>query len=184
MRKLREGIVASSRRDIFAKRAYVFMVRAAILISSVEAYHPALLHLLGKIHPATPLSALEFHTFVGYYILHLASHEDDMIAAYSARRTYKYKDSQIDQILRAIVSGNWHRYWKVSIAMDMYQRPLLRMADKRMRIHALNCIGKSYLDVDIGYVESATGSDWKSLKEMGLVRWELQGEKLVIKRPK
>ena len=107
-----------------------------------------------------------------------------MVAAYSARRNYKYKDAQVDQILRAMVSGNWYTYWKVSGAMDKYQRSLLQMADKSMRKHALQCIGKSYPNVDVIYLETATDSNWKSLKEKDQVTWELEGERVVIKRPK
>lgn len=46
LRKLREGLVASSRRDTFAAQVYLFAIRLGILASSYETYYPALLYLL------------------------------------------------------------------------------------------------------------------------------------------
>ena len=40
MRKIREGLVASARVDDFARRVYVFIVRATILTKHMESYHP------------------------------------------------------------------------------------------------------------------------------------------------
>ena len=57
MRKLREGLLASARTDSFAQRAYIFLIRAALLTSTYESYTPALFHLLGRIHAATAIPA-------------------------------------------------------------------------------------------------------------------------------
>ncbi|KAK4247939.1 hypothetical protein C7999DRAFT_31618 [Corynascus novoguineensis] len=46
LRKLREAIVASNRRDHFAVQVYLFSARLGILASAYETYYPALLHLV------------------------------------------------------------------------------------------------------------------------------------------
>ncbi|KAL2200310.1 hypothetical protein P885DRAFT_27619 [Corynascus similis CBS 632.67] len=46
LRKLREALVASNRRDHFAVQVYLFSARLGILASAYETYYPALLHLL------------------------------------------------------------------------------------------------------------------------------------------
>ncbi|KAL2159446.1 hypothetical protein VTH06DRAFT_2451 [Thermothelomyces fergusii] len=46
LRKLREAIIASNRRDHFAVQVYLFSARLGILASAYETYYPALLQLL------------------------------------------------------------------------------------------------------------------------------------------
>ncbi|KAL2171685.1 hypothetical protein VTG60DRAFT_1981 [Thermothelomyces hinnuleus] len=46
LRKLREALVASNRRDHFAVQVYLFSARLGILASAYETYYPALLQLL------------------------------------------------------------------------------------------------------------------------------------------
>ena len=106
MRKIREAIVATSRTDAFALRAYLFIIRATILVKSMEAYHPALHHLLHNIHPVSHLSAPEQHEFVGYSILDAACRQKDIALAYELRNKYHHRNARVDMVLHALVHEN------------------------------------------------------------------------------
>ncbi|MCJ1244768.1 hypothetical protein MMC30_001968 [Trapelia coarctata] len=184
MRKLREALVASSRTDTFAQRAYVFIIRAAILTSTYESYQPALLHLLYKIHPLTPLPAPELHEFVSYYILDLACRLGDFGEAFAVRKRWRYKDVKVEGIVKALVHDDWWSFWRLRSVVDGYQRKLLGWVEDGIRKHALKCIGRSYLTADRKYVEHCTGRDWDELKEKDGVGWELNGSIVTIRRIK
>ena len=85
MRKLREGILGSRRRDHFAQRAYMFIIHASILTKHWESYQPALLYLLHQIHPVTPLSPPELQEFVGYRILDIACRQYELVDAFAVK---------------------------------------------------------------------------------------------------
>ena len=184
MRKLREGLVASARTDSFAQRAYILIIRAAILTRHMESYHPALLHLLRRIHEATPLAASEHHEFVSYYILDLACRQGDLAAAYTARTLYQYRDQRVDQVLKALAHDNWYSFRMTGTLVDGYQKRLMEWADDGMRKHALKCLGKSYLSVEKAYVERVTDREWDILRETNKVGWQLEGNKVIIRRIK
>ena len=184
MRKMREAIVASDRRDIFASRSYIFIVRATILMKHMESYHPALLHLLHKLHPSTPLTVSEQHEMVGYYVLDLACRQNDLAAAYQVRRRYEYKDIKIEAVLRALVHGNWHVYWKIERQVDIYQKQLIEWGNAGMKDRALKCLGQSYLSVEKSYVEEVAQRTWEEMGKKSNVSWQLEGEVVVIRRIK
>ena len=184
MRKLREAIVASSRTDTFAQRAYVFIIRATILTSTYESYHPALLHLLHRIHPATPLPSPELHEFVSYHILDLSCRLGDLGDAFSVRKRWVFRDKRVETVLKALVHDDWVSFWRIRGVVDGYQRKLMSWAEEGVRKHALKCLGRSYLGVEKAYVESCTGRSWEELKLQDSVGWELEGEKITIRRMK
>src|SRR5579862_2708074 len=148
MRKLREGIVASSRNDDFSTRAYIFSICAAILMKHMESYHPALLHLLHIIHPSHPLSATEAHEFIGYLLLDLSCRQQDLAQAFAVRNHYKYSDRRIDAVLRALTHDNYHLFWRARADVDGYQGALMGFAEEEMRMLALKCLGRAYLGVE------------------------------------
>ena len=184
MRKLREAILASSRIDTFSQRAYIFTIRSAILCSSYESYAAALQHLLLRIHPLVALPPRELHEFIGYYILDQACRLKDFGRAYKVRKVYGYRDELIEGVLKALVHDDWVTFWKLRGCVDGYQRRLMEWAEEWMRKHALNCLGKSYLTVDRGYVEKSAGRSWELLKEKDEVNWELEegGDKVIVRR--
>jgi len=183
-RKLREGIFASRRVDAFAQRAYIFIIRAAILTKNMESYYPAMLHLLNRIHPAQPLSAADLHEFVGYYILDLACRQGDHASAYAVRKQYGFKDRRIEMVMGALVHDNWCVFWRMRRAVDGYQKRLMEWAEDALRVHALKCLGRTYLTVEKAYVERVTERSWDSLKKENNVGWELAGNKVVVRRVK
>lgn len=182
MRKLREAIVASARRDTFALKVYIFIVRSTILMGHMESYHPALLHLLHTIHPVVPLAESEYHEFLGYYILDLACRQNDLAAAYHVKCCYIYKDARIEAILRALVHGNWYIFWILEGRVEAHQRRLMQWAEEGMRVHTLNCLGKSYLSVDKIYLENAARHPWEELREKHDLKWQLNEDIITIRK--
>ncbi len=184
MRKLREGIVATARTDNFSQRVYVFIIRASILTKARESYYPALLHLLERMHPAQPLSTPELHEFVGYRILDLVCRQQDFAAAYDVRHAYKYNDRRVNNVLDALVHDNWHLFWKMRKAVDGYQKKLMEWAEDAVRVQALKCLGRTYLSVDRRFVERVAERNWEGLRKSNGVGWDLEGWKVIIRRPK
>lgn len=181
MRKIREAIVASSRFDTFALKAYMFIVRATILTKHIDSYHPALVYLLQKLHPRSPMTASEEHEFVGYYILDLACRQSDLAAAYDICNGYRYEDERLSMLLHALAHDNWCVFWEIRSQVDDYQKRLVELGDDRMRKIALNCLGKSYLSAEKAYVEKMTGRSWEQLKKQDKVTWGLDGDTVIIR---
>ena len=184
MRKLREAIFASRRVDGFAQRAYIFIIRAAILTNHMESYYPAMLHLLNYIHPLQPLPAAELHEFVGYYILDLACRQGDFAAAYAVRNRYQFKDRRVEMVMAALVHDNWCVFWRMRRAVDGYQKRLMEWAEDGLRVHALKCLGRTYLTVEKAYVERVADRGWDDLKRHDRVGWELDGDSVIVRRAK
>lgn len=184
MRKLREAIVATSRVDDFAQKAYMFIIRTTILLRHWESYHAALLYLLRRIHLATPLNSIEYHEFVGYHILELGCRQGLFNEAYTARAEYKFSDRKVDRLLYAIVHDDWVVFWKVKAKVDGHMRALMSWREDDMRELALKCIARSYFTAEKGFVERATNMEWPTLVKSKQVGWELDGEKVTIRRPK
>ncbi|ORX98772.1 hypothetical protein BCR34DRAFT_606836 [Clohesyomyces aquaticus] len=184
LRKLREAITATARRDHFAQRAYIFNIHAALLCKTWESYSPALLSLLHVIHIKTPLSPAELHEYVGYKILDQACRQGDFHGAYETKLRYGYVDRRVELVLTALVRDNWVVFWKMKRAVDGYQRRIMEFAEQNMRVHALKCLGRGYMRADRVYVERTADRKWVDLKKDG-VGWELMdGDKVIIKRPK
>ena len=184
MRKVREAIVASARKDTFALRAYAFMIRVTILIRHMESYHPALLHLLRNIHPVTALTASEFHEFVGYYMLDLSCRQNNLATAYKVGCRYNYKDVRVGAALNALIHGNWYKFWKVKSLMSIYQQRLLEYSEEGMRARALDCLGKSYLRIGRDFLERSAQQRWEELKDKRGLNWQLEADVVTIKRTK
>lgn len=184
MRRLREGILGSRRRDAFAQRAYMFIAQASILTRSWESYQPTLLHLVHDIHAYTPLTALELRDFVGYMILDLACRQNELVQAYALKVRFKHEDRRVAAVLKALVHDDWPRFWRIRRAVDGYQRALMGFAEERMRLHVLKCLGRSYLNADRVFVERSTDAKWEDLTKSG-VGWQLQDNgTVIIRKPK
>lgn len=184
MRKLREAIVGSHRRDLFAQRAYMFIIHASILTRHMESYHPALLYLLHSIHPQTPLSPPELQQFAGYLILDLACRQGELADAFAVSRSYSHRDRRVGNLLKALVHDDWVRFWRIRRAVDGYQRALMELAVDRVRLQALKSLGRSYLNADKAFIERSADARWDDLVQGG-VGWQLQESgNVMIKKPK
>ena len=184
MRKLREGILASRRRDIFAQRAYKFVIHAGILARSWESYRPALLYLIYTIHPHTPLSVPDIQEFAGYHILDLACRQYELGEAFRVQREFQLRQRKVDVVLRSLVHDDWVRFWRSRQAVDGYQRAIMEFAVERMRLHALKCIGRGYMNANKAFIERTADGSWEDLVKSG-VGWQLQeNNNVVIRKPK
>ena len=184
MRRLREGILGSRRRDAFAQRAYMFIAQASILTRSWESYQPTLLHLVHSIHAQTPLSPLELRDYVGYMILDLACRQNELVQAFALKVKFAHADRRVAAVLKALVHDDWPRFWRIRRAVDGYQRALMGFAEERMRLHVLKCLGRSYLNADRVFVERSADAKWEELIKSG-VGWQLQENGVVvIRKPK
>lgn len=87
-------------------------------------------------------------------------------------------------VLTALVHGNWALFYqaKRNVKITVYERRLIEWADGGMIDHALQCLGKSYLSVNKGYVEQCTGTEWEKLKELKKVPWTCDGQTVTIRQ--
>lgn len=184
LRKLREAITASNRTDPFARRAYYFSIHVAILCHDWESYVPALHALLNTIHPRSPLPPHDLKDFVGLQILDQCCRQSDFAGARETKVQYGFTDRRVEFVMKALVADDWVSFWRMSRAVDGYQRSVMEFAEGRVRIHALKCIGKTYMRADKRFIERCADREWKELVVDG-VGWELvEGDKVVIQKPK
>lgn len=180
LRKLREGIVASKRADDFATQAYLFCIRLALLVKNAESYHPAILHLLRFIHSKHPLTTFELREVTGYLVLDAACRRGDLDEAFYLRNRYKLRDSKVDGILKALAHDNYVAFRKIKRSVDGHKAKLMEFSEADMRRHTLKCFGRTYLSVDVEFLEKSTGSSWSDLVTDG-VGWQLDGRKVVVR---
>lgn len=182
LRKLREGIVASKRRDEFAAQVYLFAIRLGLLASSYETYHPALLYLLRAIHPAHNLTSTEHQEVVAYLVLDAACRRGDLAEAYSLRNRYRLRDTKVDGILRALVQDDWVLWRKMRRSVDGHRVKLMEFAEPQLRAHALKAFGRSYLSVTVDFLETQTLASWPELQGQHGVGWELSNGRVMIRK--
>ncbi|QPG99019.1 hypothetical protein C2857_000644 [Epichloe festucae Fl1] len=184
LRKLREGIVASKRIDDFAAQVYLFCIRISILSKQPESYHPAILHLLGTIHPQHPLTSSETAEVVGYLVLDAACRRKQSAEAITVFHQHKLQDKKVKAALYAIIHKNYVVFRRIQRDMDGYKVRLMEWADRDIRMHTLKCFGRAYHSVDLGFLEKITASEWTSLTQNDDVGWELDENKVIIRRLK
>lgn len=160
----------------------MFSIRFAILVKNLESYHPALLYLLKKMHPTQPLASTEFQEIAGYLVLDLACRQNELALAFSARNQYKVHDSKIDAVLRALAHDNYFLFWRVKRTVDGHKAKLMEFAEDSMRRHALKCVGRSYLNMDLTALQKYTNSSWSVLTDECGVGWQLDGARVVIRK--
>ncbi|KAJ6445503.1 acetyltransferase [Purpureocillium lavendulum] len=184
LRKLREGIVASKRADDFAVQVYLFCIRLSVLAKQPESYHPAILYLLRELHPQQPLTSVELDEVVGYLVLDAACRRRQLAEAFALRQRYGLRDAKVSAALAALVHDNSLLFHRVKRAVDGHKARVMEWAEAGVRMHALKSIGKTYMSVDMGFLERMTGSTWDELKTNDGVGWELEQERVVIRRPR
>ncbi|KAK5628120.1 hypothetical protein RRF57_003835 [Xylaria bambusicola] len=184
LRKLREGIVASKRTDDFAIQAYIFCIRLSILVKHHESYHPAILHLLRRIHPVHRMTTVELNEVVSYLVLDTACRRNDLGEAFALRHRYQLKDSKINAILDALTHDNYVEFKRLRQRVDGHRAKLLEYAEDSVRKHLLKCFSRTYLSVDLSFLETSADSSWPQLTTEDGVGWELDGSKVIIRKVK
>lgn len=181
-RKLREAIVATKRADDFAIQFYLFCIRTTILAGHPESYHPALLHLLRYIRIYQTMTRTEVDETATFLILDAACRRKDLNEAYALRREFRVRNQWLNLALNAMVHNNFAVFFKIKSKADGYQDKLLEFAEDEMRMHMLKCFGRTYFSIDLEYLEHASGRSWQELKEKDGVGWELDGDRVTIRR--
>lgn len=184
LRKLREGIVASKRTDDFAIQAYIFCIRLSILVKHHESYHPAILHLLRRIHPVHSMTTVELNEVVSYLVLDTACRRNDLGEAFALRHRYQLKDSKVNAVLDALTHDNYVEFKRLHQRVDGHRAKLLEYAEDSVRKHLLKCFSRTYLSVDLSFLETSADSSWPQLTVEDGVGWELDGSKVVIRKVK
>ncbi|KAI1342576.1 hypothetical protein F5Y15DRAFT_309282 [Xylariaceae sp. FL0016] len=184
LRKLREGIVASQRFDDFAIQVYLFCIRLSVLVKHAESYHPAILHLLRRIQPRHRMTTVEMNEVVSYLVLDTACRRNNLSEAFALRHRYSLKDGKIDAILDALAHDNYIEFGRIRKKVDGHRAKLLEYAEEGMRKHLLKCFGRTYMNVDLAFLESCSDSTWAHLTSEDGVGWELDAGKVVIRKPK
>lgn len=184
LRKLREGIVASKRSDDFAIQVYLFCIRLSVLVKHPESYHPAILHLLRRIHPRHGMTSVEMSEVVGYLVLDTACRRNDLAEAFALRHRYRLRDAKIDAVLDALAHDNYVEFHRLKRRVDGHRAKLLGYAEEGVRKHLLKCFGRAYLGVDLAFLEKCADTDWVSLRAEDGVGWALDGTKVIIRKVK
>ncbi|KAI2620640.1 hypothetical protein GGS26DRAFT_594739 [Hypomontagnella submonticulosa] len=184
LRKLREGIVASKRVDDFAIQVYLFCIRLSVLVKHPESYHPAILHLLRRIHPLHSMTSVEMSEVVGYLVLDTACRRNNLAEAFTLRHKYRLRDAKIDAVLDALAHDNYIEFNRLKRRVDGHKAKLLEYAEEGIRKHLLKCFGRAYLNVDLDFLEKCADSKWASLTADDGVGWELDGARVVIRKVK
>ena len=73
-------------------------------------------------------------------------------------------------------------FWKLKASMDVYQQRLMDSADDRIQTIALKALEKSYLKMQVTYLECAIQRSWDELTEQDKLGWMLQGQMIVKRR--
>ncbi|KAI2733256.1 hypothetical protein CBS147332_271 [Penicillium roqueforti] len=196
LRKLREAVLATATTTPaeFSQRVHVFSIRLSILAHHPPSYFPSLRYVLDKLHsPSHPLPGAEANELVTYLILDYACRQGDMIAAYElrarARKEHSYQSQTVDKVLAALIHDNWVVFWQLHNSVDSHIRAVMNWAADRVRRHALKAVGSAYLSVHISWIlGGCTGDEqswtWEKLVEKEKLRWEREGDRIIIKRPK
>ncbi|GAW10968.1 hypothetical protein ANO14919_003060 [Xylariales sp. No.14919] len=184
LRKLREGIVASKRTDDFAIQAYLFCIRLSILVKHPESYHPAILHLLRRIQPVHSMTTVELNEVTSYLVLDTACRRNNLGEAFALRHQYRLKDSKVNAVLDALTHDNYVEFKRLRQRVDGHRAKLLEYAEEPVRKHLLKCFSRTYLSVDLSFLETCADSSWARLTTEDGVGWGLEGSKVVIRKVK
>ncbi|OAA39134.1 hypothetical protein NOR_06394 [Metarhizium rileyi] len=184
LRKLREGIVASKRADDFAAQVYLFCIRLSVLAKQPESYHAAISHLLHVIHVKHRLTPLEVQEVVGYLVLDTACRRRQLAEAISIRHQFRLHDEKVNAVLRAIIHDNYVLFRRIQRNVDGHKARLMEWAEKDVRMHTLKCLGRTYLSADLQFLEKITESTWEDLTRYDGVGWQLEGERVTIRKVK
>ncbi|KAJ5760762.1 hypothetical protein N7520_007918 [Penicillium odoratum] len=196
LRKLREGILATSRTTppAFAQRVHYFSIRMSILAQHPPSYFPSLEYCLRKLHSKShPMADSEVKDLISYLILDYACRQQNMVSAFElrarARRDYDFQSQTVDRVLTALMHDNWVAFWQVRKSVDSYLRAVMNWAVDRVRRHALKAVGSAYLNVNVNWIiGGCTGDDrkwtWEELTRKENLGWQLEDDKVIIRVPK
>lgn len=152
------------RNDDFAAQVYLFCVRVLVLAKQPSSYQPAMLHLLRALHPRHLLTSVELREVAAYLVLDTACHRRQLAEAYALRLRYGLgDDAKLGAALAALAHDNPVLFRRAKRGVDGHRASIMDWAEPDMRHHALKCVAKSYLSVDVAFLERVTASTWHKL---------------------
>ena len=195
LRKLREALLATSATAVsplFSQRVHVFSIRLAILALDWESYFPSLLHLLSASNtPQDQLPSNEVTEMTTYLLLDMACRQGEYAYAYAllagSKSRHDFQNRNVNDVLDAVVTRNWIKFWRVRRRVDGYERALMQWAVADMRRDALKAIGRTYMTCDLNWVlHCASGGEmsWEELVKKENVGWIRDGDKVIVRKPK
>jgi hypothetical protein len=196
LRKLREAVLATAKTTPaeFSQRVHIFSIRLSILAHHPPSYFPSLRYVLDKLNSTShPLPGSEAKEMLTYLILDYACRQDDMVLAFElrarARREHAFESQTVDKVLAALIHDNWVVFWQLHNSVDSHIRAVMNWAADRVRRHALKAVGSAYISVHISWIlGGCTGDEktwtWEKLVEQEKLRWEREGDRVIIKRPR
>lgn len=183
LRKLREGIVASRREDLFAIDVFERTVRCAILVNHKDAYMPTMRYLIRTLYPnAQGRICLKSRDILhSLYLIHLfmiGDHTEYMVE----RSKLGERKGLAHEIVRAYIQGNWTRWHHLLKDAAFLEAKLMQQTFSIMADHVLSTISASYMAVDIAWLTKASSDHWRAkVKDNPL--WSLDEATLIFKRP-
>ncbi|KYK55937.1 hypothetical protein DCS_07902 [Drechmeria coniospora] len=82
------------------------------------------------------------------------------------------------------LAENAVRFYRLRNDVDGHRARIMDWAEADMRTHALKCIGKTYMSIDLELLERMTGSTLDDLRTTNDVGWELDGRRVIIRKPR
>ena len=126
-----------------------------------------------------------------YLILDLACRQGELASAYGLRSTGKLRNNfqsrDVDEVLDAVITRNWVKFWRVRRRVDGYVRALMHWAVDDIRRDVLKALGRAYMTSDLRWVlHSASGGEmsWEELVKKENVGWVRDDDKVIIRKPK
>ncbi|RAO64776.1 uncharacterized protein BHQ10_000788 [Talaromyces amestolkiae] len=195
LRKLREGILATSFMTPidFQQQVYIFSIRFSILARHPPSYFSSLRYLVDSLHTVShPLTPHVLAEFTSYLILDYACRQNSLAPAYTlliqAKEKYGFKSCVVDRVLHALTHDNWIAFWRIAKEVDGYVRAIMGWATDHMTKQALKAAGRTYLSVNVSWLlRTSTGEEgwtWQRLAEKEKLGWQLEGDSVVIRKPK
>ncbi|OKL63129.1 hypothetical protein UA08_01626 [Talaromyces atroroseus] len=195
LRKLREGILATSSTTpvTFQQQVHIFSIRFSILARHPPSYFSSLRYLLENLHTTShPLTKHELTEFTSYLVLDYACRQNSLAPAYmlliQSKQKYGFQSLVVDRILSALIHDNWITFWRTHKEVDGYTRAIMNWATDHVMRQALKAVGRTYLSVNVSWLlETCTGDDgwtWQDLAERERLGWQLEGESIIIRKPK
>ena len=184
MRKLRESLMATNRRDELTREAYLYIIRSSIRQQYHEAYHPALLYLLRTPGLAKLLGIVEYLEIVRYAVLDLAGRQDALREAWElAWRTgiFKYqrnfhetqrsrnellskslekRNETVRRVLHAATRNDVMLFHIHKQELSENEGQLVGPLQRRLDLHTVRCLSKAYFEASIYFVEHVINLRW------------------------
>jgi hypothetical protein len=185
LRGLREGIVASGRKDRFTMDVFERIALFTILRDHVESYRPTVKYLLDQLYPALVLQDSPSAQHIRcWYLLHLVCVTGDFQELYRCRLDMQADSGLADQVLGCLLHGNYARWYKLYKTGNTVERRLMGRSYERLCKHALGVLGAAYMSAPTEWVEDVVRNQDLIVAHAQEHGWTVEGTQVMMRRPK